>query len=137
MRFNPYLNFNGQCEAAFRFYERVFGGKVTILWTFAESPLADDVPPGWGGKILHARLVVGDWTLMGGDELPEDYAKPQGFHVTLNPTDPVEAERLFAALAENGTVRAPLAPTFWAERFGMLDDQFGVPWMMNCEKHPE
>ena len=136
MQLNPYLNFDGHCEAAFHFYARVLGGEVTILWRFADTPLAHEVPADWCGKILHARLRVGEWLLMGGDELPEDYHRPQGFHVTLNPTDPAEAERLFAALAENGTVRAPLGPTFWAQRFGMLDDQFGVPWMVNCEKQP-
>lgn len=72
MRLNPYLDFNGQCEAAFRFYARVLGGRISILWTFEESPMADEVPADWRKKILHARLLVGDWVLMGGDELPED-----------------------------------------------------------------
>ena len=72
--------------------------------------------------------------LMGGDELPEDYEAPRGFNVTLGIDDPAQAERVFAALAENGTMRMPLQPTFRALRFGMVTDRFGIPWMINCEK---
>jgi PhnB protein len=85
-------------------------------------------------KILHARMQVGDALLMGGDELPEDYDAPKGFNVTLGFDNPADAERVFGALAENGTVRMPLQETFWAVRFGMVTDRFGIPWMINCEK---
>ena len=130
--FAPYLNFDGRCEEAFRFYQQIFGGETVILWAFEDSPMAGDVPPDWRGKILHARLRVGESLLMGGDELPEDYARPQGFHVAIHPADPAEAARLFQALSEGGTVRMPLTPTFWAATFGMLDDRFGVPWMVSA-----
>ena len=108
--------------------------------------ILDGLVGGIQRKCFHLEMIQAQQTrshqvhlpspMMGGDELPEDYHKPQGFRVKLSPTDPAEAEHLFGALAENGTVCAPLAPTFWAERFGMLDDQFGVPWMINCEKCP-
>jgi PhnB protein len=130
----PYLLFNGQCEAAFKFYEQCLGGKVEAMITHGDSPIADQVPAQWHNKILHARLVVGDEVLMGSDSPPEDYEKPQGFSVSLSIDDPAEAERIFQALAEKGAVRLPLQQTFWAARFGMLADQFGIPWMINCEK---
>jgi PhnB protein len=134
MQLNPYLLFNGQCEAAFRFYERCLGGKIVAMMPHAGTPAEGQVPPEWRDKIIHARLVVGDQVLMGSDAPPDHFEKPQGFSVTLGIDNPVEAERLFNALAENGTVRMPIQQTFWAERFGMLVDRFGIPWMINCEK---
>jgi len=134
MQLNPYLLFNGQCEAAFRFYERCLGGKIVAMMPHAGTPAEGQVPPECRDKIIHARLVVGDQVLMGSDAPPDHFEKPQGFSVTLGIDNPVEAERLFNALAENGTVRMPIQQTFWAERFGMLVDRFGIPWMINCEK---
>ena len=134
MQLNPYLNFNGQCEAAFKFYEKCLGGKIVFTMTYGESPMADKVPVEWRKKILHVRLMVGDQALMGADAPPEHYEKPQGFSVTIGIDDPSEAERIFHALAENGTVTMPVQKTFWAARFGLLVDQFGIPWMVNCEE---
>jgi PhnB protein len=134
MDLNPYLTFNGHCEAAFKFYEKCLGGKIEMLLTHGETPMADQVPAQWRNKIMHARLTVGGRVLMGSDAPPEHYEKPQGFSVSFSVTDPAEAERIFKALAENGTVRMPMQQTFWALRFGMLLDQFGVPWMINCEQ---
>ena len=133
MQLNPYLLFNGQCEAAFRFYERCLGGKIVAMMPHAGTPAEGQVPPEWRDKIIHARLVVGDQVLMGSDAPPDHFEKPQGFSVTLGIDNPIEAERLFNALAENGTVRMPIQQTFWALRFGMLVDRFGIPWMINCE----
>ena len=134
MRLNPYLTFNGQCEAAFKFYEQCLGGKIEAMLTHEGSPITDQVPSEWRNKILHARLAVGDAVLMGSDAPPECYEKSQGFSVSLQIADPGEAERIFRALAEKGTVRMPLQQTFWAARFGMLVDRFGIPWMINCER---
>ena len=134
MHLNPYLNFAGQWEEAFAVYAQCLRGRILAMGTFEGSPLVGDVPVSWRSKILHARMIVGDRLLMGGDELPEDYVKPAGFNVTLGPDDPAEAERIFAALADRGKIRMPLQETFWAHRFGMLDDRFGIPWMINCEK---
>ena len=132
MQLNPHVGFNGRCEAAFRFYERCLGAKVVFLLSYGDSPMAGQAPTDWGKKILHASLAVGDQRLTGADEPPELYKKPQGFSLALNIGDPEEAERIFGALAENGTVQVPLQETFWALRFGMLVDQFGIPWMVNC-----
>ena len=133
MKIDPYLNFNGQCEEAFRFYERVLGGRIETMMTHENTPIAGKASPGWQGKILHARLIVGDQVLMGSDSPPEYYARPQGLYVSLNVDAPADAERIFRALADRGTVTMPLEKTFWAARFGMLVDRFGTPWMINCE----
>jgi PhnB protein len=134
MRLNPYLYFNGQCEAAFKFYERCLGGKIVMMLTHEGTPAAEQVPPEWHKKILHARMIVGDTTLMASDAPPGHQGEMKGFSVTLGIDDPAEAERIFQALAENGTVHMPIQKTFWAVRFGMLVDQFGTPWMINCEQ---
>jgi PhnB protein len=134
MKLSPHLSFGGQCEAAFQFYERCLGGKILTMLTYGNSPMAEQVPPEWRGKILHATLTVGDNVLVGADVLPEQYEPPKGFQVLLGMDDPVDAERIFQALAENGTVQMPLQRTFWAVRFGVLVDQFGVPWEINCEQ---
>jgi PhnB protein len=131
---NPYLFFNGQCEAAFKFYARCLGGTIVAMLPHAGTPAEAHVPSGWRDKILHARLNVGDESLMGSDAPPDHYEKPMGFSVSLQIKNPADAERVFHALAENGTVRMPIQQTFWAVRFGMLVDQFGIPWMVNCEQ---
>ena len=134
MQINPYLFFTGQCEEAFRFYEKLLGGKIEVMMAHEGTPAADAVPPEWLKKILHARLVVGDQVLMASDAPPGRQAKPQGFSVSLNLKDEVEAERIFKGLAEGATVTMSFQQTFWAKRFGMLTDRFGIPWMVNCEK---
>ena len=134
MRLNPHLTFNGQCEAAFQFYEKCLGGRILMMMTYGDSPMAEQTPPGWLGKIIHARLMVGDKILMGSDAPPPHYEPMTGFSVTLGIDEPAEADRVFAALSEGGTVRMPIQETFWARRFGMLTDRFGTPWMVNCEK---
>ena len=133
MQINPYLVFNGRCEAAFKFYEKIFGGKIEMLLPHEGTPAAEHVPAEWRGKILHATLRVGDFVLMGSDAPPDHYKMPQGFSVSLGIDNTAEAERVFNALAQGGSVTMPIQQTFWAERFGMLIDQFGIPWMINCE----
>lgn len=134
MQLSPYLTFNGQCEAAFKFYEKVLGGKIEAMLTYAGSPMADQTPPEWRNKVMHARLTIGDTMLMGSDAPPDRYAPMKGIMVTLGIDNPDEAERIFRALSENATVQMPIQKTFWAARFGMLVDQFGTPWMVNCEQ---
>ena len=135
MQWNPYLQFNGNCEAAFQFYERCLGGTIVVMMPYGDTPAAEHVPADLRGKIMHARLAVGGQLLMGNDAHPgKPYEGIKGCSVALQADTPDEAERLFNALAENGTIVMPLAETFWAARFGMLTDQFGVPWMINCEK---
>lgn len=134
MRLNPYLNFDGTCEEAFRFYEKCLGGRIEAMFTHEGSPMAEQVSPEWRGKIMHARLVVGDTILMGSDAPAEHFEKAQGISVCLNVEKTAEAERIFHALAEGGTVRMPIQQTFWAARYGMVVDRYGTPWMINCEQ---
>jgi PhnB protein len=134
MQLNPYLSFNGQCEAAFKFYERCLGGKIVAMMTYGGSPMEQHTPAEWRNKVMHARLTVDDNVLMGSDAPPERYEGAKGISVTINIDNPADAERIFHALAENGAVQMPIQETFWARRFGMLIDQFGTPWMVNCEK---
>src|SRR5262245_58577940 len=108
MQLAPYLSFNGQCEAAFRFYERCLDGKLEYIMPYESKPGEYSVPPDWGKKILHATLKVGDQVLMGADVPPVRYQKPQGFSLTLGLKDAAKAERIFNALAENGTIEMPL-----------------------------
>jgi PhnB protein len=134
MQLNPHLNFNGQCKAAFEFYAKVLGGKITMMLTYGDSPLAEQTPADLRNGIIHATLALGDHVLTGADAPPEHYQKPQGFHVLLDAPDPAEADRIFNALADQGSVQMAIEETFWALRFGMLVDQFGTPWMINCGK---
>ena len=127
------LSFNGQCEAAFKFYERCLNGKITFMLTWGDSPMAKDAPPEWSSKIVNATLVVGNTRLQGSDSAPGSYESPRGFVITLNPSEG-DAQRLFTELAEGGTVCMPLQQTFWAVRFGVLTDRFGIPWVINCEE---
>ena len=136
MNLNPYLNFNGDCRQAFEFYKAALGGEILMMSTFADSPMADQAPPGMGDKIIHARLAVGDKLLMGSDNMQGDDQGRHGFAVSVVVDTPEEADRAFSALSEGANVRMPMAETFWALRFGMLTDKFGVPWMVNCERAP-
>jgi PhnB protein len=133
MQLNSYLTFNGQCEEAFRFYEQTLGGKIETMLPHTGTPAESHVPAEWRDKIMHARLNLGSSILMGSDAPPERYETPKGFWVNITIKDPQEAERVFQNLAENGSIRMPLQKTFWAVRFGMLVDRFGIPWMVNCE----
>ena len=132
MQLNAYLLFKGNCEAAFKFYEQCLGGKIEAMIPHAGTPAEQHVPAEWLNKIMHARLNVGGQRLMGSDAPPDHYQKPHGFCVSLGIKEVAEAERVFHALEEKGTVQMPLQQTFWAVRFGMLIDQFGIPWMINC-----
>lgn len=133
MKLVPYLNFNGNCAEAFRFYEQVLGGKLEALTTHGESPIKDQVPPDWHDAVLHARLVIGDQVLMASDSPGGRYEGVKGMYVSIQIDDVERGERIFKALAENGSVQMPFDDTFWGARFGMLVDRFGTPWMINCE----
>jgi PhnB protein len=134
MRTNPYLFFDGNCEEAFRFYERVLGGKIIAMVPHSGTPAEQNVPAEWRDKIMHAALQVGEDTLMASDAPPRYRQPMSGFSVSLQFADTAEAKRVFDALAEGGTVKMPFEETFWAAGFGMVTDRFGTPWMMNCDK---
>ena len=133
MQINPYLSFKGDCEAAFRFYEQCLGARLGAIFRYGGTPLAGDVPAGWSDKIMHGNLIFGDQVLMGGDVAPDRYQEPKGFSLSIQMTSTTDAERIFQELARDGTVVVPLEKTFWAARFGMVVDRFGIPWLINCE----
>ena len=134
MTFNSYLYFDGNCQAAFRFYERCLGGQLVRMLTHKDSPMADKAPAELRDRVMHARLVVGDAVLMGSDGMPGQHDVPKGFSVNIGVDTPAEADRIFSALSQNGTVNMPIQETFWALRFGMLVDRYGIPWMVNCDR---
>lgn len=134
MQLNPYLFFNGQCEEAFKFYATCLKGKIEAMLTHEGTPAEAHVPAEWRTKIMHARLMVDGQALMGSDDPTGKYEPPKSFSVSLQINDPAEADRVFQALAEKGNINMPIQETFWAIRFGMLVDRFGIPWMINCPK---
>jgi len=134
--FTPYLNFDGNCAEAFRFYERCFGGKIEFLQTFGESQMKDSVSPDQYGLVMHVTLKVDGATLMGSDATPDRYEKPQGIYVSIAPKTFADGERIFNELAEGGVPEMPFQQTFWSVGFGMTEDRFGIPWMVNCEAVP-
>lgn len=134
MKLNPHLNFNGNCAEAYHFYEQHLGAKTLFSLSYGASPMAGEFPAEYADKIMHATIEIGDVTVMGSDTPPGYYQQPNGFCVSLSFDDVAEAERIFNALSENGTVNMPLQQTFWAKRFGMVIDQFGIPWMVNCSE---
>ncbi|HTD96588.1 MAG TPA: VOC family protein [Edaphobacter sp.] len=134
MQIQPYLHFNGNCQEAFKLYEKCLGGKIEAMMTMGEAPAEAKIPAGSGNQIMHACLKVGDAVLMASDACGQPYTAPQGFSVSIQINDPAKAERIFNELSEGGKVTMPIAQTFWAYRFGMLVDRFNIPWMINCEK---
>lgn len=133
MDFTAYLNFDGTCDEAFRFYADTLHGEIEFRQTMGESPMRDQTPPEHYDRIMHVRLRAGDGVLMGSDAPPGVHSKPTGFAISINLEDAAEGERVFNALADGGTVQMPLAETYWAKRFGMLTDRYGIPWMVNAE----
>lgn len=134
MQLNAYLSFKGNCEEAFQFYRKVFGGKIEAMIPHEGTPAESNVPAEWKKKIMHARMTIGDSVLMGGDPPPSYYQQPQGFSINIALKEANEAERIFKALADSGSTVMPIGETFWALRFGMCKDRFGIPWMVNVER---
>jgi PhnB protein len=129
---NPYLFYDSNCEAAFKYYEKVLGGKIEFLMRADEGPADMKPSPGREKKIMHARISINGQVLMASDAPPDHFHKPQGFAVSLTVHDPAEAESKFKALSEGGSVNMPFGKTFFSKGFGMCTDQFGIPWMVNC-----
>ena len=134
MQIAPYLSFKGECEEAFKLYEQCLGGQLRGIFRYAGSPMADQAPAGWQDKVMHGSLSVGELVLMGADIAPESYEAPKGFTLSIQIKGVADAERIFRELANGGRVVLALEKTFWAARFGMLVDRFGIPWQINCEE---
>jgi len=133
MQVNPYLTFNGNCEEAFKTYQRILGGEIAAMIPYEGTPGAEGMPPERRKQIIHARLVGNGIVPMESDA-HDRYEPMKGFSVTVNTKKPAEAERIFNALADKATVALSLGETFFTTKFGMLTDKFGTPWMIVCEK---
>ncbi|MDP5007670.1 MAG: VOC family protein [Glaciimonas sp.] len=135
MQVQPYLFFSGNCEAAINFYKDQLGAKITYLSRFKDSPNPEMAPPEWQNKIMHANFTLGDDQLMASDGIGNSgQHQLEGFSLFIGVDTYEEGQRLFDALTLGGTVKMPFQKTFWASGFGMLTDQFGVPWLINCRK---
>jgi len=132
MQVNPYLSFEGRCEAAFTFYAEVLGGQLGTIFRYAGTTFEGQVPGDWHDKVMHGSVTVAGMELMGADVAPDRYEAPKGFSLSIHLTDIPDAERIFQALSTGGRIVMGLEKTFWAERFGMVVDRFGVSWMINC-----
>ncbi len=141
---NIYLTFNGNCEEAFSFYKSVFGGEYPYIGRFKDMPSDDtnnhQLSEADGNKIMHVTLPISKETcLMGSDitsEQASTFIQGNNFSISINAESRDEANKLFGALTEGGTVTMPMNQTFWGAYFGMLTDKFGIQWMMNYDEHP-
>lgn len=130
----PYLTFNGNAAEALAFYAQTLGGQVTFSMTFGESPGGEDTPAEYRDRIMHATVQACGFQLMASDAPPGwAFEGFKGFSLSVGGKDEAEGRQLFAALAAGGRITMPYGPTFWAAGFGMLEDRFGVPWMVNVE----
>ena len=137
-----YLFFNGRCEEAVEFYRKAIGAEVLFMMRYKESPEPPPpgrVPPGFENKIMHTSFRIGQTTVMASDGCSAEKANFHGFSLSVSVASEAEAERAFAALADGGKVEMPLTKTFWSPRFGMVEDRFGIGWMVSvtAEGHPE
>lgn len=133
MQVNPYLSFQGDCEAAFDLYARCLGGRLGPIFLYGGTPLASNVSSDWANKVMHASVTLGEQILQGADVLPEQYEAPKGFSLSVQTESTDDAERVFRELGEGGKIVLPLEKTFWSPLFGMVVDRYGIPWMINCE----
>ena len=119
MQVNPYLFYNGNCEAALKFYEKALGADIEAMLTYGTGPAEMPIPPDYKNKVMHARITIDGEVIMASDAPPGHFHQPQGFAVSLQVEDPVDAERRFKALAEGGSINMPFGKTFFSKGFGM------------------
>lgn len=129
----PYLFFGGRCEEALEFYRTAIGAEIERLVRFKESPEPQGLPDCFDDKIMHASVRIGKTTIMVSDGQCEGDQNFDGFSLSITVPDAVQAENIFAALAKDGLIVTQLEKTFWAPKFGMLQDRFGVSWMVSVE----
>jgi PhnB protein len=137
MKLNAYISFNGNCREALEFYAGALDGKVISMIPYSEAPPAMPFSPEMRDKIMHGRVEVdGDW-LMASDAPPDRYKEPHGISINITAKDAEQAEHVYARMSAGGKITMALQETFWALRFAMFQDKFGVGWMINCEKPPQ
>jgi PhnB protein len=134
MKLHTYLNFGGNCEEAFRFYEKNLGGKIEMMMRYGDQPDPQNVQPGTEKYVLYLNMTIGETQLMGSDVPPERFQPMRSVYLSLAVDSSEEAERIFKLLSEGGEVFMPMEETFFAYRFGMLRDRFGTSWMILHQK---
>ena len=134
MKVETYLFFNGRCEEALEFYKKALDAKIVNMMRFSDSPDQRQCAPGTLDKIMHSTFSIGDTQLMASDGDCKGDTKFQGMSLTIGVKSPEEAEKLFKAIGEGGQVQIPMMETFFATRWGMVADKFGVSWMVLSEK---
>jgi PhnB protein len=134
MRLNTFLNFGGNCEQAFRFYEQHLGGDITMLMRRAEQPDQPATWPGWEQSIQYAIMNIGETQLMGSDVPPERFQPMRSVYLSLTVDSAAEAERIWGLFSDGGQIFMPMEETFFAIRFGQLRDKFGTSWMILASK---
>jgi PhnB protein len=134
MKLHTYLNYGGNCEQAFRFYEQHLGGKITMMMTHDQQPAPDNVPADWQKAILYARMTIGETEIMGNDVPPERFQPMRSVYLSLTLDSIDEAERIHDLLSDGGQIFMPMQETFFAFRFSMLRDKFGTSWMIIHER---
>jgi PhnB protein len=137
MNLSVYLNYGGNCEEAFRFYELHLGGKITMIARHGDRPEATDVPAEWRNAILHARIEIGGSVVMGADIPPDRFQPMRSAYLTLFAETEEQAERIYALLTDGGQMFMPMEKTFFANRFAMFRDRFGTSWMLLHESQGE
>ncbi|HSU68023.1 MAG TPA: VOC family protein [Tepidisphaeraceae bacterium] len=130
MQVTPYLQFDGRCDEAIQFYKTALGAEVQMLMRFKESPDQSMIKPGVENKVMHASIRIGDSTINLSDGHCTGQGKFDGFSLSLTLKSDAEAKRAFDALGQGGKVGMPLTKTFFATSFGMVNDRFGVSWMV-------
>jgi PhnB protein len=133
MPIQPYLTFNGRCEEAIDFYRKALGAEVQMMLRFKEAPDQSMMPPGSGDKIMHSAVKIGDGVVLASDGMCAGTNDFQNFALSFTVKDEAEATRRFNALSDGGQVRMPLGKTFFSPSFGMVQDKFGVGWMIYVE----
>jgi PhnB protein len=134
VQLHTYLNYGGNCEAAFKFYEQHLGGRITMMMKHKDQPDTRNVPEGWADAVLHARMNIGGTELLGADIPPDRFQPIRSAYLSLTLDSDQEADRVFALLSEGGQIFMPMQDTFFASRFAMLRDRFGTSWML---AHPK
>jgi PhnB protein len=130
MKLNTYLNYGGNCEEAFRFYEKNLGGKILMMMRFADQPDPKNIPPGQENYVLYANMATGETQVMGSDVPPERFQPMRSVYLSLAVDSSDDAERIYKLLSDGGEIFMPMAETFFAFKFGMLRDRFGTSWMI-------
>jgi PhnB protein len=130
MQLHTYLNYGGNCEQAFRFYEQHLGGTITMMMKHGDAPVPGNVPPEWKNAVLHARMNIGGTELLGADIPPDRFQPIRSAYLSLTVDSNAEADRIYALLTDGGQIFMPMDETFFAHRFAMFRDRFGTSWML-------